>query len=321
MDASRSLRGALAPRRKLYRRAIFAAATGSVSCVAALIACGGTTGREGLSTPDAGDDATVDVGIQYIDRPLPDLYVAPIDTGGGGEAGVWPGCAPDLPVYVPEKNVPTPHGVQVEVEYDAGFIINADGSLPDGLWAPFEVPAVWVDGGGEVPVPDGSACGTQVWFGSAACDECIKEQCGGTLGNDPWYGAYGAAAMLPPCSDMEEAGVAVAGPMATRSRLTLCQTAFNCIVSSQCYASGTDGCYCDSGCTTAGPNGVCGPQIQAALEVQGSTPAETTQKVANLFGQIVPPNVAGHGGASLGVIVSCINSNCVPSCTGDAGSH
>jgi hypothetical protein len=316
MDGSRSLRGALAHRRKLYRRAIFAAATGSVSCVGALIACGGTTGRDGLPTPSAGDDATVDVGIQYIDRPLPDLYVAPIDAGGGGgdAAGAWPGCAPDLPVLVPQ--------VGPVVEYDAGFTINGDASLPPVGSAFFEVPAIWVDGGGEVPAPDGSACATQVWFGSAACDFCIKEQCGGTLGNDPWYGEYGPAAMLPPCSDMAEAGLAVAGPGANTPRLSLCQAAFNCIVASQCYANGTDGCYCDAGCATAGPNGVCGPEIQAAVEVQGSTPAETTQKIGQLFGgNILSPSVAGHGGASLGVIVSCINANCIPSCTGDAGSH
>jgi hypothetical protein len=317
MDASGSERGALTRQRVLYRRLVSAFAAGFGAYGTAFVACGGTTGRDGLDPPDAsvGDDGGYDAAIQYIDRPLPDLYVAPIDTGGGGDAGTWPGCAPDLPVLVPLPNGGVP-------QYDAGFTINPDGALPP-MTAFFEVPAIWVDGGGEAPAPDGSACATQVWFGSAACDLCIKEQCGGSMpGNNPWFGEYGATAVLPPCSDMAEAGLAAAGPGAKQSRLSLCQAAFNCIVASQCYANGTDGCYCDAGCATAGPNGVCGPEIQAAVEVQGSTPADTTQKVGNLFGgNILPPNAAGHGGASLGVIVSCINSNCIQSCTGDAGSR
>ena len=320
MDASGSERGALRRRRVLCRRLVSAFAAGFVAYGTAFVACGGTTGREGLDPPDAsiGDDGGYDAAIQYVDRPLPDLYVAPIETGGG-EAGVWPGCAPDLPVLVPVVVLPGGNGMVTE--YDAAYTIDEDGSLP-ATAAFFEVPAIWVDGGGEVPAPDGSACATQVWFGSAACDLCIKEQCGGTPGTNPWYGAYGNTAMLPPCSDMAEAGLAVAGPGSNQSRLALCQAAFNCIVASQCYANGTDGCYCDAGCATAGPNGVCGPEIQAAVEVQGTTPAATTQEVGRLFGgNVIPPSGIGHGGASLGVIVSCINANCIPSCTGDAGSH
>jgi hypothetical protein len=333
MEASTSQRGAFARRRILYRGAAFAFATGSIALGMALYACGGTTGREGLSTPDSsvgddGGDGGLDVSIQYIDRLLPDLYVAPIDSGGGGEGGPWPGCAPDLPVLVPYDNAGLPI-------YDAAYFLDPDGSstysidgAPDVAIPGFfyEVPAVWLDDGGEAFAPDGSACTTRVWLGSAACDTCVKQASGGNAGTNPWYGEYGNTAVLPPCSDLVEAGVAVAGPGANKSRLELCQQAFNCIMASRCFATGTGaGCYCDAGCLTAGPNGVCGAAIQAACEVQGSTPADTTQKVANCYNNLVPPGAPGHAGGSLGLLFSYVisgaSSSCLPFCTGDAGSN
>jgi hypothetical protein len=315
MEASRSLRGALARRRMLYRRAIFAAATGSVACVTALIACGGTTGRDGLSTPGAGDDATVDVGIQYIDRPLPDLYVAPIDTGGGGEAGAWLGCAPDIPVFEQLD----------EAGNVAGYEINADGSLPST--PPYEIPAVWADGGGEVPAPDGSACATAVWLGSAACDVCAKVSLGGTPGN-AWYGQYGNFALLPPCSDLADAGFAVAGPGANVSRLKLCEDAFHCIVASHCFVQSSAHCFCEAGnCLTTGPDGPCATQIQSALEVEGNStdPGATTLAIQKNFENAgLTPSDPGHGGAGLGILISVLNANCVPptssACVAEAGS-
>jgi hypothetical protein len=314
MEASRS-QGDAVTRGRFWRSAVFALTMVAAACAAELAACGGSTGREGLSTPDSGGDVTLDdggldVSIQYVDRLLPDLYVAPFEASsveGGGPAN----CAPDLPV--------------IEQLDDAGrvasFTINEDGSVPTAAdQLPGEVPAVWLDDGGEALALDGGACATQVWLGSAACDECVRTQCGGTPGNGPWYGEYGNAAMLPPCSDMAEAGLAVAGPGASQARLGLCQQALQCIVASQCFTDGTDGCYCGKDCITAGPNGVCGAAIQAALEVQGTTPSDTIHKVAQLFGgSILPPDGVGHGGASLGVIVSCIISNCVQACTRDGG--
>jgi hypothetical protein len=325
MDASRSLRGALAPRRKLYRRAIFAAATGSVSCVAALIACGGTTGREGLAGPDAGNDnGGFDATINYIDRVLPDLYVAPVDTGGAGDGGGTLNCAPDLPILVPiQAGMP---------QYDAAFTLNEDGATPSTA-APYEIPAVWLDDGGEAPAPDGSACATHVWLGFASCDLCLKQAYGGSSGN-PWYGEYGNTAVLPPCSDMAEAGIAVAGPGANTPRINLCNAMLDCFLRTQCFAVGVSGtvgtaqaCICNPGddCTKLGPTGPCATEVQSAGEVQGSTPADTYQRTVRAFNVVVPPDQPGHASGSLGFMFSDIISgtafSCVPFCTGDAGSQ
>jgi hypothetical protein len=214
---------------------------------------------------------------------------------------------------------PNPNGGPL---LDAGFVIDPDGAQPVGT-APYEVPAIWLDDGGEDVAPDGSMCATQVWFGSAACDTCIRLLTSVLPGGaaNSWYGEYGPTANLPPCSDMTEAGLAVAGPGANRSRLDLCHEAFDCIAATQCFAGGVSGCYCEAGnCFTTGPNGVCGAAIQAALEVQGSTPADTMQKIAALIQNIRPPTSVGHAGSSLGNLMAQIQSNC-PECAGSAGSH
>jgi hypothetical protein len=294
---------------------------------ATLAACGGTTGREGLGTPDAsvGDDGGFDVSIQYIDRVLPDLYVAPMDSGGGDGAG-WPNCAPDLPVFA--------------LVDDAGnvteWFINADGSVPADAPAslvPDEIPAVWQDGGAEIPAPDGSVCATRAWLGSSACDRCLKLAFGGTLGN-PWYGEYGNTAVLPPCSDMAEAGRAVAGPAANTPRFDLCVNMFKCILRTQCFAAGINGtegtalpCICNPGddCMKAGPTGPCALDIQKAEEVQGSNPGDTFTKMGMAFNVVTTPDQPGHGAGSLGSLFSDLISgsttSCLPACTGDAASE
>jgi hypothetical protein len=336
MEASTSQRGAFARRRILYRGAVFAFAAGSIAYGAALFACGGTTGREGLTTPDAsvaGDDGGFDAGIQYIDRLLPDLYVAPIEAAAGGEGGSA-SCAPDLPVLVPLDNSGNP-------VYDAGFAVNPDGSTtytldgaPDvalpGLY--FEVPAVWpVDGGDsgvEVPAPDGSACETQVWLGSPSCDFCVRNL-GGFAG--PVWSAYGENVFLPPCSDLANAGLAVAGPGASKPRLALCQAMYQCILSTQCFAEGQsashqsgNACICKPGddCTMVGPTGVCAAPIQAAAEVQGSGPGDTFIQIGHAYDHAdLMPADPGHAAGSLGALFNGIVANCLPVCTGDAGSH
>jgi hypothetical protein len=319
MEASRSHAGAVALRKVQHRRAALALTTAATSIVMVAIACGGTTGREGLSMPGA--DATVDdggweTGIEYIDRVLPDLYVAPMNSDGG-EAGVWPGCAPDLPALIPldETNLPL---------FDAGFVIALDGAVPSG-WTIYEVPSIWLDDGGEDVAPDGSVCATQVWFGSAACDTCIRLLTSVLPGGaaNSWEGEYGPTANLPPCSDMMEAGLAVAGPGTNRPRLDLCHAAFDCIAASHCAAADSvSACYCEAGsCFTTGPNGVCGAAIQAALEVQGSTPADTIQKMTLVFQNVRPPTAVGHGGSSLGNLIALIQGNCKTECAGSAGSQ
>jgi hypothetical protein len=316
MEASRSIGAALARRRILWRSAVFALTGGSVAYAAALVACGGSTGREGLSTPDSGgDDATLDGGfdveIQYIDRLLPDLYVAPMDAGGG-EASDWPSCAPDIPVVL-----------QLAADGAVtGYTINADGGIP-ATGIPYEIPAVWQDDGGEVPAPDGSACATHVWLGSPACDECAREQ-GGIVG--PLYGQYGETTFLPPCSDLGEAGIAVAGPGANRPRLDLCRAMLRCMVDTGCYLAGTGSqCLCEAGdqCSQVGPTGVCSAPIQAAFEIQGSSPGDTYTKIgmAYISAGFIPPNAPGHGGATLGALFNALVASCQEQCAADAASE
>jgi hypothetical protein len=304
-----------------------ALASASAAYAIALVACGGTTGHEGLTIPDSdsGADATLDAGggfdvnIMYVDRLLPDLYVAPMEAGGDG--GGLPNCPPDLPVLVPLDEAGNPQFL------NGPYTVNPEAStlmFPPVGTAVYEVPAVWIDDGGEDLAPDGSACATQVWLGTTACDLCMKETLGGVGGN-PWYGEYGNTAILPPCSDLAEAGLAVAGPGANKPRQDLCRAAFDCIVTTRCFEGASGGtCLCKTGdqCAMVGLTGACGSAIQAASEQQGSSPGDTAVKVSQLFGDLnLMPMQVGHAAGALGALVTGLVANCLEACAADAGAE
>ncbi len=134
-------------RRRRQVSAVALASTAVGTCISAVIgavACGGSTGREGLAMPEtqveAGDDATIDfdaglfdVVITYADRVLPDISAPP---EAGGEAGYpWPTCPPFIDVG-PGGQPVTP-GIEVD-----------------------QIPSVYGPDGSIVPAPDGSACAT-----------------------------------------------------------------------------------------------------------------------------------------------------------------
>jgi hypothetical protein len=124
--------------------------------------CGGTTGRQDVPavtmvTPDATvgdlfdlDGGPFDVGIQYVDRVLPEVGPPPsADGGDSGPANAWP-CPADL----------------CSLGDDAGFgPVEADGGCPGGFIA-----AAFDMDGGVIPSPPDSICASCAPFnGGAGC--------------------------------------------------------------------------------------------------------------------------------------------------------
>jgi hypothetical protein len=304
------------PRGARCAAAFVAIVAAFAGCLVEVAACGGTTGQNGAppSQPDAGTDATMtvvpdgggddadeslDAEIYYTDRVLPDVGT-PGEGGSGGDAGgQWPLCPPDIPAILVDAGV----GIPI---YDGGS------------FATYEVPAEYA-AAGQVQADPGSACASQVYLGSSACDECLKELVGGSQG-DPWFGAYGSA-VLPPCSDLWEAGAASVGPGAGTSRHDLCQALFNCISTSGCWAQspGTIGaCLCKPGdagaCVANGGNGPCYAQELAALEVPpGTSYVSVVMQSTNVN------TTVGHAGGGTNVLFNLIGGNCLSSCAPDAG--
>jgi hypothetical protein len=301
---------------RFARRAFFSLV--AVLAGLSLVACGGTTGDELLpvaispggdaTLPDAAVEASVGVDddaatifdstVQYVDRVLPDVYVQP--TQEDATASSLPSCAVDIPA----NTMSGPDGSIVAVP-----VLNGD-------IASFEIGAVFTADGGEAPAPEGSACATQVWLGSAACDECIKNQVGGGS-MDPWHGEYGSA-ILPPCSDLYEAGAPTVGPGAGIPRYQLCWNLFNKIVATHCVTDPSNAigpCICSSSSSNCLSKGGDGPAYQeelAALEIGGGMPgAEYLQatKALTVVGVAV-----GHAGGAVNSLFSFLVSNCQSSC-------
>ena len=282
-----------------------------------LASCGGTTGQNGPppGATNSGMDATVidagargddadesfDTSIQYTDRALPDVG-APGEGGSGGDAGgELPFCPPDIPAVFEDAGIGTP--------------------IYDGSVATYELPAVFTAGGGTDLAPPGSPCASQVYLGSSACDECVKEQSGG-LG--PWTGAFGTA-LLPPCSDLWDAGSASVGPGAGLSRHDLCVALYECILTTGCWLT-TPGdltpCTCnpeDGGgaahCIANGGDGPCWPQELAALETPAGTSfVDTVMELNNAH------SIVGHAGGGTNAMFQSAGSDpCGQFCTLDAG--
>jgi hypothetical protein len=248
------------------------------------VACGGSTGREGLVDPaltqqTAGDDATTapfdaglfDVAIQYADRNLPEISAPP--AADGGEAGYpWPNCPPFLPVY--------PDGCPGCLEVD-------------------ESPAAFAADGAVVPAPDGSACATYGWLGSTAIDECVTYKSAGYSASDcnsPFCG--NDYDYFPPCNWVIDAGTAKGGTRTGDSRYAICLDLYACIMKTGCGTNsnatyclcGPNGANCDGG-------GPCGPEELAALEYLPGMIQNAGEDLTN-----VAPEFAGSGGGRLNAV-------------------
>ncbi len=238
-------------------------AMASAFLVRAGAACGGTTGREGLTpTPepvdatvslDAGADAepplpdagSFDVTILYADQELPDVS-APVEAGMM-TGPMAPNCPPDFPAR--GSNIIT----------DPDFYGSAS----------TEVPAEYGADGAAIPAPDGSACATYPWLGSLGIDECVASRIG--TGDMP-------VPALPPCNWCMDAGVATVGPGSGAQRSDLCMALFSCVLRTGC---GDDGnvvsCLCGSqkGADCTKPTGPCANEELAALQTPPGTPYGT----------------------------------------------
>jgi hypothetical protein len=307
------------PRRRLSGRVVVLAAfAGGLPCLPALVTCGGTTGKEANPgstqtsdadidagvTVDATVDVTIDAGedaadffdttIVYADRALPEGGGQPIQNEASAQQAIVM-CAPDIPAtYL----------------LDGGVALVLDGAST----ANTEVPAVFTDAG-EVLAPEGSPCVTQVWLGSADCDQCMRDQFGGGMGG-PWMGEYGTAEM-PPCSDLLNAGTAAVGLGAGQTRYQLCENLLDCLLTSHCATEeGLNGCICNlptaSTCVSNGGAGPCINQALAAAEITGGTPGDQFFQLSKQLGRINPG--VGHAWGSISKLADDAIDSCQSSC-------
>jgi hypothetical protein len=190
------------------------------------LACGGTTGQEGLPKDDTSAmDATVapdafvepdldaglfDVTITYIDRDLPEVAV--VAASDAAAMYPWPNCPPFIPV--------DGNGNPVTLGSDLN-----------------QIPSEYTSDGGIEPAPDGSACASYPWLGSLSLDQCVTSEYAGAA---PPLGFY----FLPPCNWAAEAGVATAGPGAGLSRYINCINLYQCMVDSGCGLQPSGSCIC-----------------------------------------------------------------------------
>ena len=262
-------RGAYRPRESNSRRhrlRATAVCTGAIvvltmTVIVAEVACGGTTGREGMSTAPVSSDAAVDgtviadaddtideglfdVAIAYADRVLPD--VQPIADAGPID---WPNCPQDLG-------------------------IDSNGNVTDIEHGAYDVAATYDDAGNAVPAPDGSVCATHVWLGRKEWDDCIRVNAT-------------VAPSLPPCNGVIDAGAARRGPRTGESLFTLCQELSQCIVKTGCGLNDVDECLCGVGnasypdCKAHGLIGPCAMEELAALQIDPTDPAALDTAINN----------------------------------------
>jgi hypothetical protein len=261
------------PSANLWRRlprAVWAGLALAATAAAAFMACGGTTGREGLpGTPaDGGSiDSTVDVGA-----PLAEASRA--DSGGSDgdllDAGIQ---------YADPGRLPEGGGAD-------GSVADAGGPGAQPCWAHWPVCApdrLLSASSGVIAVDDAGTCATRVWTGSRACDQCIRNNgCGSDFGDAAAFPfTFG---VFPPCSDLREAGTAAQGPRAGDSLYAICEDLFLCVMRSSCAtdAGASDPmadmrrCYCgplygQECLQEGGAKGDCKVAIEAAMQATPST--------------------------------------------------
>jgi hypothetical protein len=258
-------------RASLLRLALGASALAVCGMLAGL-ACGGTTGREGLPTPqaaDGGQDATLapdggiqdldagafDVTIVYADRLLPDVQIP--DAGADGadampDGGLGP-CTSKNPI----------HCVQCQGN------ISGDGGNEAGLCTPTEANFVQHD----IDLQIATDAGPDPNGGCYSClfsESCI---------DDTEYGDNG--------HECEDGTFVIVG----NTTVADCETAIQCILGSSCATGGVAGCYCgDAGLETTcqgnpavGPiNGACAQQIATGLGFQLTDGTDVTNNFTSL---------------------------------------
>jgi hypothetical protein len=311
------------------RRAVSAALAVTGALMNLFVACGGTNGREGL--PGTGDDASMPV-VEASAMETGVNTTAPIV-----EAGVDADSS-DLDAGIEYADAARLRGYA-----EAAVPIGADGAVtvveaappPGSDWPVCASDMLGASGHG---VPDDSgACSTHAWTityrsgdaGGKTCDQCMRfAQCGAGI-------TTGQNGVLPPCSDVREAGTAAQGHGAGRSLFELCAALFNCVSTSSCAGGGSldrnatvNNCYCGSvkgaACLQpdAAPNGVCKSQIEEAVQAGPSTSASSI--INNLTDMSNPVGLPGsHAGTEVMALYNCALTNGCDMCfshgAGDGG--
>jgi len=261
-----------------------------------------TNGDATLPASTDGDDGTVgddgvdfDAGIQYADPDRLNGFVAPdaasdtVSDAGTTQAGPtagsqWPACAQDM--YTLHREVPD----------DAGPCLTYE-------WTPTFGPGCGDAGNNSNPC--------------LPCDQCLRKSHCGVGGILP--GSFG---VLPPCSDLREAGTAAHGNGAGKPLFDLCAALFDCVTKKSCTcADPTDpnaspsNCYCGTNMGTAcvaegGANGVCRKEIEEAVQASPST--SPVDILANLTDLSNPMGLPGsHAGTEVMALVNCaVTADC-----------
>jgi hypothetical protein len=274
---------------------------GALCSAAALgwLACGGTTGHEDLpveqgpggadatvadggvtadATVEAGDEGdfgAFDADIMYADQVLPEVNAAPPMTDAGEAGYPWPNCPPFIPV---RNGKPTTLAA-----------------------ANSEIPADYAADGAVVAAADGSVCASYGWLGSTSVDQCAVVNGYGTDTDNP---------LLPPCNWCVDAGVAVQGPQAGRSRYLNCLDLYACMVSTGCGSIATT-CLCGSQDTVdcesnMNPSGPCATQELASLEEVASQAGAVQMAILNYT------DVTNCAGALNNVFETAAQYSCFP---------
>lgn len=281
--------------------------------------CGGTTGREGAPTPtmDAtvsdGDDAAgddddaesgpssgndaglapaadtgaFDVVIQYADRVLPDVSVAPTPEAGA-----------DVSVGV----------------IDAGNVLNSPCLLNNSVLGADGGPSNTLSADGGPPLgPDGGPVPAVTPVGCSATEQLfanLSVDCYACLVNFSCLDDLAFGDALHECEDLS--GNAVGGGASGTSLETLCLQALSCVLGSGCWVPDVAGCYCG---TLAGAmcatsmmpgDGTCKTQEADGVGHFDTDPASVVSPLLALK--------ATASGMADAILACAFNNNCGPVC-------
>lgn len=299
---------------RVARRArVLCAALALASVPAGLcVACGGSTGREGLPQPpgigmDSGGDTTISIvaeantdDVASADTTRSVLEASSIDSNEGGfDAGIEYADATRRPDVLATSGAGADAGGPTAKPWDTWPVCKQDTPVSTN---PADLCASAV---GEIP-DDAGVCPTYRWVpsygdASATCEQCLRDNTCGIC----------KVGVFPPCSDLREAGTAAQGPGAGKPLYDLCAALFECVVHSNCLLDGIparpDNCYCGtaSGAACINPgaaNGACKAEIEAAGQVSKSTVASD---VLSHITDVTHPTY--HPSSEVMALFNCIN--------------
>jgi hypothetical protein len=289
----------------------------SLAVLEAVVACGGTNGREGLpnqgNPPPTDQDGTV-VGKDGSQDALSGDAAgndATVETGADGSFDVTIQYADAA--RLPEVGLGESGGSDASAE--AGVVINLPTCACDYIPANIAL----------CPVPDdGGSCPTHVWTASERCDQCVRYLCE----------APGSLFSFPPCCDIDRNAKASTGPGKGTPLFALCADVYSCAMQAcsqgQCGTTSTSGTtphlsgiFCGQGVITddcenttdpsKGPKGPCRQQIESAF--QGLAPNEILLQLTSTV-QAKPFSP----GSEVLALVQCAIANCTQYCfSPDAG--